>query len=121
MEISRPTDLEALQGSTGGTAALLDRRHCALGRNDPRAKRAAEDAAIERLAGGLTAGRGEMLRTRWAELRERTTAEARFVKEMDVLETWLQSRRYLGRYPEAPMQSFELEARELLGNWIADE
>jgi len=62
-----------------------------------------------------------MLRTRWAELRERTTAEARFVKEMDVLETWLQSRRYLGRYPEAPMQSFELEARELLGNWIADE
>ena len=56
--------------------------------------------------------RAERLRSRWSELRERQTPEARFVKEMDVLETWLQSRRYLERYPDAPMDSFDLEIQE---------
>ncbi len=32
-----------------------------------------------------------------------------------MLETWLQSRRYAERHPEAPMESFELEARSMFG------
>ncbi len=116
-----PYDRDALPGlDLEDRRALLDRRHV---RSEDRtqAKHVAEDAAIERLACALTPDRGELLRTRWAELRDRTTPEARFVKKMDVLETWLQSRRYLGRYPDAPMQSFELEARELLGDWIVED
>jgi hypothetical protein len=35
---------------------------------------------------------------------------------MDILETWLQSRRYAERHPDAPMESFDLEARSLLGD-----
>lgn len=116
-----PYDRDALPGlGPEERRALLDRRHVRCPERTL-AKQAAEDAAIERLACALTADRGELLRTRWVELRARTTPEARFVKEMDVLETWLQSRRYRARYPDAPMQSFELEARELLGDWIADE
>lgn len=78
------------------------------------AKHAAEDAAIESLATDLDAAHRERLLERWSELRARETPEAKFVKEMDVLETYLQSRRYLQRYPDAPMDSFELEAQELL-------
>jgi putative hydrolase of HD superfamily len=75
-------------------------------------KHAAEDAAIASVASELGGERAERLRSRWSELRERQTPEARFVKEMDVLETWLQSRRYLERYPDAPMDSFDLEIQE---------
>ena len=87
-------------------------------RSDERSaeKHVAEDAAIEDLATHLPADQQERLLARWSELRERTTPEARFVKEMDVLETWLQSRRYLDRYPDAPMDSFELEAQAVLGD-----
>jgi putative hydrolase of HD superfamily len=89
----------------------LNQRHV---RSDERAadKHAAEDAAIGDLAMELGGQRADRLRSCWTELRERRTPEARFVKEMDVLETYLQSRRYLERYPDAPMESFELEIQE---------
>jgi putative hydrolase of HD superfamily len=79
------------------------------------AKQSAEDAAIAELAGSLSVEGRTALLDRWSELRERATPEARFVKKMDILETWLQSRHYAERHPEAPMESFDLEARELLG------
>lgn len=77
-------------------------------------KHAAETAAIESLAAALPPERGRSLLERWAELSARTTPEARFVKQLDVLETWQQARRYADRHPDAPMQSFELEARAVL-------
>lgn len=91
----------------------LNQRHI---RSDEQraAKHARETAAIESLAASLPSERRRQLLDCWAELSARTTPEARFVKEMDVLETYLQSRRYLKRYPDAPMESFALEARELL-------
>lgn len=113
-----PYDRETLEAlDPDERAAWLDQRHVRSAERSAR-KQAAEDAAIERLAGALSGARGALLRARWAELRARTTPEARFVKEMDVLETWLQSRRYRQRYPDAPMGSFELEARELLTGWL---
>lgn len=108
-----PYDRETLQNLDPDTRRnWLNQRHV---RSDERSaeKHAAEDTAIASLAKELGGERAERLRARWAELRERQTPEARFVKEMDVLETWLQSRRYLERYPDAPMESFELEIREI--------
>lgn len=83
-------------------------------------KRESENAAIEQLAAWLPDDRRDLLRTRWAELQERSTAESRFVKEMDILETWLQSREYARRHLDASMESFELEAREVLGGSFVD-
>lgn len=107
-----PYDREMLQHLDPDTRRnWLNQRHL---RSEKRSaeKHAAEDAAIASLAAELGGERAERLRRRWQELRERETPEARFVKEMDVLETWLQSRRYLERYPDAPMDSFELEIQE---------
>lgn len=93
----------------------LNQRHI-RGDAQQAAKHARETAAIETLAATLSLDRRDQLLADWAELSARSTPEARFVKEMDVLETYLQSRRYLERYPDAPMESFALEARELLGD-----
>ncbi len=93
----------------------LNQRHI---RSDEQriAKHAKETDAIEELAKTLPADRQALLLQRWAELSARSTLESRFVKEMDILETWLQSRRYAERHPDAPMESFDLEARSLLGD-----
>ena len=55
-----------------------------------------------------------VLRSLWDELRDGATAEARFVKQMDRLETFLQSRHYLEEALEAPMESFRLEALDTI-------
>ena len=110
-----PYDREMLQTLDPDTRRnWLNQRHI---RSDEQraAKHAAETAAIEALADSLLADRKVALLDRWAELSARATAEARFVKEMDILETWLQSRRYAQRRPDAPMESFDLEARSELG------
>ncbi len=118
---STPYDRDAVRAlDPEQRRALLDQRHVRSPEQSA-AKQAAEDAAIERLAATLPAGRGRLLRERWAELRDRSTPEAQFVKRMDVLETWVQSRRYLARYPDAPMHSFELEMRELFGEGVPGE
>jgi putative hydrolase of HD superfamily len=109
-----PYDRETLQHLDPDTRRnWLNRRHVRSAERSAE-KNAAEDAAMASLASELGGKRADRLRMRWAEMRERQTPEARFVKEMDVLETWLQSRRYLERYPDAPMESFEQEARETL-------
>lgn len=110
-----PYDSEMLQHLDPDTRRnWLNQRHVRSAERSAE-KHAAEDAAIAELVAELGEEQGTRLRARWSELRERRTPEARFVKEMDVLETWLQSRRYLERYPDAPMESFELEVREILG------
>lgn len=109
-----PYDRETLQELDPDTRRTwLNRRHVRSAERSAE-KNAAEDAAIASFANELGGERADRLRMRWAELRKRQTPEARFVKEMDVLETWLQSRRYLERYPDAPMESFEREAREMV-------
>ena len=111
-----PYDRDALHALDPDTRRnWLNQRHVRSAERSAE-KHAAEDAAIDDLATHLPADQQERLLARWSELRERATPEARFVKEMDVLETWVQSRRYLDRYPDAPMDSFELEARSELGD-----
>jgi putative hydrolase of HD superfamily len=113
-----PYDRDLLQHLDPDTRRnWLNQRHT---RSDERtaAKRSAENAAIEAVAAALPEERRRALQARWTEMQERVTPEAKFVKQMDILETWLQSRRYLERYPDAPMDSFELQAREVLGDQL---
>jgi putative hydrolases of HD superfamily len=91
--------------------AFLETHH----RRDPdraAAKRAAEDAAVQELLATLPdAARSELL-TVWDELRVGASSEARFVKQVDRLETFLQSRRYLQDDSTLPMASFRQEVFE---------
>jgi putative hydrolase of HD superfamily len=111
-----PYDRDTLQTLDPDTRRnWLNQRHI---RTDEQraAKQAAETEAIASLAAALPPDRRDRLQSRWSELSDRTSPEARFVKDMDILETWLQSRRYAERHPDAPMESFELEARSVLGD-----
>jgi putative hydrolase of HD superfamily len=111
-----PYDRDTLQTLDPDTRRnWLNQRHI---RTDEQraAKQAAETEAIASLAAALPPDRRDRLQSRLSELSDRTTPESRFVKEMDILETWLQSRRYAERHPDAPMESFELEARSVLGD-----
>lgn len=95
--------------AAGDRAAFLNARQ---NRSPERtaAKRAAEQAAIDRLVAALPAAAGTVLASLWHELAEGTSAEARFVKQVDRLETFLQSRAYLAEDPSRPMASFSAEA-----------
>ena len=95
-------------GESDGTATFLNQRHVRTDA-DARAKHEAEQAAIDQLAALLPDGAAAELRALWAEYAARETPEARFVKEVDRLETYLQSLRYLEANPELPMDSFRLE------------
>jgi putative hydrolase of HD superfamily len=91
--------------------AFLERRH----RRDPdraAAKRVAEDAAVQELLATLPdATRSELLGV-WDDLRLGASSEARFVKQVDRLETFLQARRYLQSDSTLPMASFRQEVVE---------
>jgi 5'-deoxynucleotidase YfbR-like HD superfamily hydrolase len=50
----------------------------------------------------------------WDELHQGVSSEARFVKQVDRLETFLQSRFYLRGDPTLPMASFHQEVLELI-------
>jgi putative hydrolase of HD superfamily len=91
--------------------AFLETRH----HRDPdrdAAKRAGEDAAVRKLLNTLPSGTRAALAEVWADLRQGTSREARFVKQVDRLETFLQSRCYLRSDPTLPMASFYEEVFE---------
>lgn len=71
-----------------------------------RAKRAREEAGLEALLGGLRPAEREALRALWLEYEEARTAEARLVKQLDRVETWLQALEYLAAQPEVNVASF---------------
>jgi putative hydrolase of HD superfamily len=91
--------------------AFLDRKHV---RSTERrtAKRTAEAAAMQQLLGDLHGNARVELASLWHELAEGLTAEARFVKQTDRLETFLQSRVYLEDDPQRPMSAFAEEVDE---------
>jgi putative hydrolase of HD superfamily len=108
--------------------AFLDGHHV----RDPErtaAKRAAEAAAMADLLADLPPSLAASLDRLWTELQWAETAEARFVKQADKLETYLQSREYLAADPTRPMASFASEVAAqiddptlaALRNAIADE
>jgi putative hydrolases of HD superfamily len=91
--------------------AFLETRH----HRDPdrgAAKRAAEDAVMRSLLDALPDATRSVLAELWDELHLGTSSEARFVKQVDRLETFLQSRFYLRTDPTLPMASFHKEIFE---------
>jgi putative hydrolase of HD superfamily len=92
---------------------FLNRRHV---RDEAGAasKLAQENTAMRDLIDELTPALQPALRSLWDELRDGATAEARFVRQIDRLETFLQSRHYLEEAPEAPMESFRQEALDTI-------
>ena len=74
------------------------------------AKRAAEQVMIDQLSYMLGSDTGTTLASLWQELVDGETREAQFVKQVDRLETFLQSRAYAADDPTRPMESFKTEA-----------
>ena len=66
------------------------------------------------LLADLPAASQAALTALWAEYQAQQTPEARFVKQADRLETFLQSREYLAAEPAWPMASFAAEAAAMI-------
>jgi putative hydrolase of HD superfamily len=75
------------------------------------AKQVAETAALNEMLAGLPLELAGDVRVAWHEYEEGTTAEARFVRQIDKLETLLQAEDYLDRQPALVIDSFRLGAR----------
>ena len=110
-----PYDPAAMPGEHEPAArrAFLETRH----RRDPdrdAAKRAEEDAAVRALLASLPSATQTQLGQMWDELRLGSSSEARFVKQVDRLETFLQSRLYLDNDPTLPMASFRQEVLQTI-------
>jgi putative hydrolase of HD superfamily len=109
-----PYDPQTIPDSSADRAAwraFLDRKQV---RSPERrsAKRSAEASAMHELLADLHGNARVELAALWHELTEGLTAEARFVKQADRLETFLQSRVYLEDDPSRPMSAFAEEVDE---------
>lgn len=85
------------------------------------AKHAAEQAAAADLFSHLPGHIAGELRALWEEYEGRATAEARFVKDVDRLEAFLQSRSYANAHPDAPLEGFTDMARTALEHPVLRE
>ena len=96
-----------------GWRAFLERRHH---RSPERraAKRAAEQAATAQLLALLGGNLRVEIAVLLRELEEGQSAEARFLKQVELLETWLQSRVYAASDPGLPLASFAADIDEAI-------
>jgi putative hydrolases of HD superfamily len=110
-----PYDPTALPGGENPEArrAFLETRHVRDAVRDAE-KRSREDASMQRLLSILPRVTRSKVADVWDELRLGTSAEARFVKQVDRLETFLQSRHYLRNDSTLPMASFHQEVMETI-------
>lgn len=78
------------------------------------AKKVGEHAAFLRLAEGMPPGTRGELTSLWEEYEGQVTPEARFVKEVDRLEAYLQALHYAAGDPELPLWGFtDMAANEI--------
>lgn len=73
---------------------------------DAERKRAAEDAAFAAMTRDVPAASRDELAALWADYEAQASPEARFVKEADRLEAFLQAREYLLDHPDLPVSGF---------------
>lgn len=76
------------------------------------AKRRDEDAATSHLISLMPDSISSEIAALWAEYEHQDSAEARFVKQVDRLEAFLQSRDYLRDNPDVPVEGFADMARK---------
>lgn len=106
-----PYDLAAVPDMDDPLARreFLEQRH-ERGEAASRAKRLLEDQAMANLTAVLPLTLAIDLDSLWQEIRAGVSVESRFVKQVDRLETFLESLRYLDDDPTYPMASFRQEA-----------
>ena len=78
---------------------------------DPEARTAkitAERSAIDEMVRDLPRGTSELISEAWEEYTAGETPEARLVRQVDKLETWLQALEYRSRDPELVVESFRI-------------
>ena len=75
------------------------------------AKQQAEAAALDDILGSLPGSLAADIRAAWQEYEDGHTPEARFVRQIDKLETLLQAEDYLDRQPDLIIDSFRLGTR----------
>jgi len=96
-----------------GWRAFLERRHTRSAERRA-AKRAAEQGATAQLLALLGGNLRVEIAVLLRELEEGQSAEARFLKQAELLETWLQSRVYAASDPGLPLASFAAEIVEAI-------
>jgi putative hydrolases of HD superfamily len=69
-----------------------------------------ERQAMQFLTAAMSPDLQQMLIGAWEEYEAGDTAEARFVRQLDKLETWFQALAYISRQPELIIESFRLGA-----------
>lgn len=97
-DIPDRSDIEALR-------SFFSVRHLRTPENKASKKRAEAEAAT-RLFGLMPDTASAEISALWNEYEQRSTPEARFVKDIDNLEAFLQSRAYLRDHPDAPVWGF---------------
>ncbi len=108
----RPGELPP-EGDREAHRAFFSVRHLRSA-EDATAKHAAERAAIVEMLEPLPFGLRDELHGLWDEYEAQASPEARFVKEADRLEAYLQSREYLQHNPDLPVAGFaDMAAREV--------
>jgi len=75
-------------------------------------KEASEAEATQRLTSLMPDIAAASVTKLTAEYETGQTPEARFVKQVDLLEAFLQSRHYADRFPELPFEGFRLQAEQ---------
>jgi putative hydrolase of HD superfamily len=85
--------------------AFFSTRHLRTPENSA-AKHGAEADAFATLVAGMPPRAGEELVSLWEEYEARSSPEARFVKQVDTLEAWLQARHYAAEDPNLPLWGF---------------
>jgi putative hydrolase of HD superfamily len=75
------------------------------------AKQESEASALDQMLSGVEPEFAVEIRDVWREYAGGTTAESRFVRQVDKLETLLQAESYLTRQPDLVVDSFWLGAR----------
>ena len=93
--------------------AFFSRRHVRHPDNKA-AKDREEGVALEELRGMMPERTGTEITALWHEYEAQETAEARFVKDLDRFEAFMQSREYARRYPELPLSGFTKMAEQEL-------
>ena len=106
-----PTPFDDVRDAAGVIAA--DHFSTAPGYSEPAraAKQHAEAAALDHMLRDLPAGLAADIRAAWHEYEAGQSPEARFVRQIDKLETLLQAEDYLDRQPDLAIDSFRLGAR----------
>ena len=93
--------------------AFFSVRHLRTADNAARKRRAEDDAAAA-LISQMPAAIAREVSALWQEYEAQTTPEARFVKQVDRLEAYLQSRTYAAVDPDLPLWGFsDMAAKEI--------